>query len=80
MNIAEEQNDPNRSDKVLRQLAVPVVLEADEDEDTKYGRKFWGKLISCVTLLPIIMWLFPSLVPWHYFDIWTTRGSVSQWL
>lgn len=48
--------------------------------DTReYLSEFEGKLFFGLVLLPFIMWLWPSAVPFGFFEFWKIRGAVSDW-
>lgn len=48
-------------------------------DGNEWGKKFFNKIIFGVLLLPLIMWAWPWIVPFNYFEFWKMRGSVGEW-
>lgn len=46
----------------------------------EYSSKFFGKIISSTIVLPIIMWIWPDVVPFGFFEFWKIEGTAGQWL
>ena len=51
-----------------------------EKTKQKWANKFLGKIISSILILPIVMWLWPWAVPFRFFELWESRGTISEWL
>jgi len=50
------------------------------EQENEWSKQFWGKILFCVIVLPIIMWIWPEAVPFKFFEFWNIRGNVIQWL
>jgi hypothetical protein len=51
-----------------------------EEKEVKFARKFWSKVFDSIVLLPIIMWIWPNVVPFGFFEFWSPKGTVTEWL
>lgn len=51
-----------------------------EEEQRKWASKFWGKIIRSILILPIVMWIWPWAVPFRFFEFWSYRGTIGEWL
>ncbi len=51
-----------------------------EDDEQDWSSKFFAKILGSIFILPIIMWLWPTAVPFRFFEFWAIRGTVSEWL
>ncbi|MBI3274247.1 MAG: hypothetical protein HYZ69_03830, partial [Candidatus Colwellbacteria bacterium] len=51
-----------------------------ESSEGKNARKLIFKFILSITLLPILMFLFPNAVPFRFFEFWHIQGGLFQWL
>ena len=54
--------------------------EKKQETPESYASKFWKKVLKGVIILPIIMWIWPSVVPFRFFEFWSIRGTVGEWL
>lgn len=53
----------------------------ERKQQEEYSSKFFGKIFSSVVFLPIVMWIWPSVVPFGFFEFWNIRqGTVWEWL
>ncbi len=51
----------------------------NRDETAEWASRLGQKLLFSVTVLPLLMWLFPSLVPFKFFEFWRVEGDVFIW-
>lgn len=54
--------------------------EQEEKKQDEYSSMFFYKIVSSIIILPIIMWIWPDVVPFEFFEFWKVEGTVSQWL
>jgi hypothetical protein len=48
---------------------------SDQNKEQGYRAKLNGKILTSVVFLPIVMWLFPSVVPFEFFEPWKSKGG-----
>lgn len=51
-----------------------------QKEQKEWGRKFWGKIVLSIIVLPIVMWIWPGVVPFTLVEFWSIRGTSIEWL
>jgi hypothetical protein len=54
--------------------------DARAEENAEYISKFRARLVAGLTLLPLLMWLWPGLVPFGFWEFWRVRGTPLEWL
>ncbi len=55
-------------------------MPKEKDDAEKFSEKFNSKILASIILLPIIMWLWPRVVPFGLFEFWRIRGGAGEWL
>ncbi|MFA7216836.1 MAG: hypothetical protein WC095_02555 [Candidatus Paceibacterota bacterium] len=55
-------------------------MSPEEKQQGDWWGKFFGKIITSIIVLPIIMWIWPDVVPFGFFQLWKVEGTMSQWL
>ena len=55
-------------------------MSRKESSKKKYVRSLIAKFVLSATLLPVIMYFFPSAVPFRFFEFWHIQGSLFQWI
>jgi hypothetical protein len=54
--------------------------ERAEERARKYWSRFLKKLFASITIVPIIMWIWPRAVPFRFFEFWSIRGTLGEWM
>ncbi|MBX4189416.1 hypothetical protein KW785_02370 [Candidatus Parcubacteria bacterium] len=54
-------------------------MSDSEKEGESWSSQFLGKLFKSLVILPIIMWIWPNVVPFKFFQFWKARGSLVEW-
>ncbi|MDP3954375.1 MAG: CPBP family glutamic-type intramembrane protease [bacterium] len=52
----------------------------DSEEHREWLGKFEGKIISSIIILPIVIWIWPEVLPFGLFEFWNYRGTILEWL
>jgi len=45
-----------------------------------FWKLFYQRILLSITVLPLIMWLLPGVVPFGFFEFWKTTGTPLGWL
>lgn len=57
-----------------------IEIEQPKKEKKKtWSDQFWDRIVASLTTLPIVMWLWPGVVPFGFFETWNVRGTPSDW-